>query len=192
MLAGVLLLGVLRNALTSTTSPPRSRPSSPALLLIVSVLTPSVAASVRADRAGTGVAAGAGTDPPTPAHPPRKDATHDQRPVRRGPRRSRRSPAPWSLTAAAAAAPPGTTTRTPAAPAPAPPRPNPDAPLKEGLKIAFLPKQINNPYFTIVDKGGKEAVEEFKGEAKEVGPSDAKASSQVSYINTLTQQRTRS
>ena len=30
--------------------------------------------------------------------------------------------------------------------------------IKEGLKIAFLPKQINNPYFTISDKGGEDAV----------------------------------
>ncbi|MDJ1136296.1 rhamnose ABC transporter substrate-binding protein [Streptomyces iconiensis] len=66
---------------------------------------------------------------------------------------------------------------------------DPDAPLKKGLKIAFLPKQINNPYFTVVDKAGIKAAEEFDGKAKEVGPSDAKASSQVSYINTLVQQR---
>jgi rhamnose transport system substrate-binding protein len=66
---------------------------------------------------------------------------------------------------------------------------NAGAPLKEGLKIAFLPKQINNPYFTIADKGGSEAVTAFKGDSKEVGPSDASASSQVSYINTLTQQK---
>jgi rhamnose transport system substrate-binding protein len=66
---------------------------------------------------------------------------------------------------------------------------NPNAPLKEGLKIAFLPKQINNPYFTIADKGGSEAAGAFKGVSKEVGPSDASASSQVSYINTLTQQK---
>ncbi len=65
---------------------------------------------------------------------------------------------------------------------------NPDAPLKEGLKLAFLPKQINNPYESIVDKAGIDAAGEFKGEAKEVGPSDASASSQVSYINTLVQQ----
>jgi rhamnose transport system substrate-binding protein len=65
---------------------------------------------------------------------------------------------------------------------------NPDAPLKEGLKIAFLPKQINNPYESIVNRAGIGAVGEFKGEAKEVGPSDASASSQVSYINTLVQQ----
>lgn len=65
---------------------------------------------------------------------------------------------------------------------------NPGAPLKEGLKLAFLPKAINNPYETIVDNAGIEAAKEFKGEAKEVGPSDASASSQVSYINTLAQQ----
>jgi rhamnose transport system substrate-binding protein len=67
---------------------------------------------------------------------------------------------------------------------------NPDAAIKEGLKVAFLPKQVNNPYFTVSDNGGKAAVEEFKGEYKEVGPSEASASSQVSYINTLTQQQT--
>jgi rhamnose transport system substrate-binding protein len=66
---------------------------------------------------------------------------------------------------------------------------NPNAPLKQGLKIAFLPKQVNNPYFTISDNGGKKAITEFKGEYKEVGPSEASASSQVSYINTLAQQR---
>jgi rhamnose transport system substrate-binding protein len=61
--------------------------------------------------------------------------------------------------------------------------------IKPGLKIAFLPKQVNNPYFTISDKGGIEAVEALGSEAKEVGPSDATASSQVSYINTLTSQK---
>ncbi|GAA1299287.1 rhamnose ABC transporter substrate-binding protein [Saccharothrix xinjiangensis] len=67
---------------------------------------------------------------------------------------------------------------------------NPDAPLAEGLDVAFLPKQVNNPYFTVADGGGKTAVEEFKGSFKEVGPSEASASSQVSYINTLSQQGT--
>src|SRR3954453_12519045 len=61
--------------------------------------------------------------------------------------------------------------------------------IKEGLKIAFLPKQINNPYFTVSDKGGEDAVKAVKGEYKRVGPSDANASSQVSYINTLTTQK---
>jgi len=66
---------------------------------------------------------------------------------------------------------------------------DPNAPMKEGLKITFLPKEIDNPYEVLVDEGGVEAVEELKGEGKEVGPSDASASSQVSYINTLIQQR---
>ena len=65
---------------------------------------------------------------------------------------------------------------------------NPDAPLKEGLKIALLPKEIDNPYMTVMDKGGTDAVAELKGTGKAVGPSDAQASSQVSYINTLIQQ----
>ncbi|HWM39095.1 MAG TPA: rhamnose ABC transporter substrate-binding protein, partial [Streptomyces sp.] len=66
---------------------------------------------------------------------------------------------------------------------------DPGAPLKKGLKLAFLPKQINNPYEKIVDEAGIAAAKEYDGKAKEVGPSDAKASSQVSYINTLVQQR---
>jgi rhamnose transport system substrate-binding protein len=61
--------------------------------------------------------------------------------------------------------------------------------IKAGLKIAFLPKQINNPYFTVSDNGGKDAVGAVKGEFKRVGPSDASASSQVSYINTLITQK---
>jgi rhamnose transport system substrate-binding protein len=62
--------------------------------------------------------------------------------------------------------------------------------IKSGLKIAFLPKQVNNPYFTTAGNGGKTAVEEFKGSYSETGPSEASASSQVSYINTLSQQDT--
>jgi rhamnose transport system substrate-binding protein len=66
---------------------------------------------------------------------------------------------------------------------------NANATVKSGLKIAFLPKQVNNPYFTVSDNGGLRAVKALKGEGKRVGPSDASASSQVSYINTLTSQR---
>ncbi len=57
--------------------------------------------------------------------------------------------------------------------APAPPS------LKSGLKIAFVPKQINNPYEVIADDGGMAAIKEIKGQGKVVGPSDAGASSQV-------------
>ncbi|MFB8115662.1 rhamnose ABC transporter substrate-binding protein [Streptomyces sp. NPDC056465] len=66
---------------------------------------------------------------------------------------------------------------------------DPDAPLRKGLKLGFLPKQINNPYEKIVDEAGIAAAKEYGGTGKEVGPSDANASSQVSYINTLIQQR---
>ena len=65
----------------------------------------------------------------------------------------------------------------------------PNAALKEGLKIAYLPKQLNNPYSDVETSGGEEAVKELKGEYKKVGPNDASASSQVSYINTLIQQQ---
>jgi rhamnose transport system substrate-binding protein len=61
--------------------------------------------------------------------------------------------------------------------------------VKKGLKIAFLPKQLNNPYFAISDKGGLDAVKTLGSDGKRVGPSDASASSQVSYINTLTSQK---
>jgi rhamnose transport system substrate-binding protein len=66
---------------------------------------------------------------------------------------------------------------------------NPNAKLKEGLKIAYLPKQLNNPYSDVETGGGKVAVDELKGTYKLVGPNDASASSQVSYINTLIQQQ---
>jgi rhamnose transport system substrate-binding protein len=45
--------------------------------------------------------------------------------------------------------------------------------LKSNLKIAFLPKQVNNLYFAAADAGGKAAVEEFSGVYREVGPNSA-------------------
>ena len=66
---------------------------------------------------------------------------------------------------------------------------DPNAKLKEGVKMAFLPKQLNNPYSDVEVGGGKVALGELKGEYKLVGPNDASASSQVSYINTLIQQQ---
>ncbi|MET9632773.1 substrate-binding domain-containing protein, partial [Lentzea sp. NPDC006480] len=66
---------------------------------------------------------------------------------------------------------------------------DPDAPLKEGLKITFLPKQVNNPYFTVAQKGAEQAGTAIKAEVKPTGPSDAAASSQVTYINTAAQQK---
>ena len=64
-----------------------------------------------------------------------------------------------------------------------------NAAMKEGLKITFLPKQVNNPYFTVAQKGAESAGTAIKGEVKATGPSDAAASSQVTYINTAAQQK---
>jgi rhamnose transport system substrate-binding protein len=66
---------------------------------------------------------------------------------------------------------------------------DPNAPFKEGLDITFIPKQLNNAYFDSMTSGGKEAMSELKGEFKLVGPNESNASSQVSYINTLIQQK---
>jgi rhamnose transport system substrate-binding protein len=66
---------------------------------------------------------------------------------------------------------------------------DPNAPLKENLKITFLPKQVNNPYFTVAQKGAEQAGTAIKAEVKATGPSDAAASSQVTYINTAAQQK---
>jgi rhamnose transport system substrate-binding protein len=69
-------------------------------------------------------------------------------------------------------------------------RADPNAELKKGLTVGFLPKQVNNPYFTTSDNGGKKALEELGEKYKEVGPNSATdTSGQVSYVNTLTQQQ---
>jgi len=63
--------------------------------------------------------------------------------------------------------------------------------IREGLAVTFLPKQVNNPYFDTSDnRGGRPAVEEFKGRYTQTGPSEASPSAQVSYVNTLSQQDT--
>ncbi|MGJ5756312.1 monosaccharide ABC transporter substrate-binding protein (CUT2 family) [Streptomyces puniciscabiei] len=67
---------------------------------------------------------------------------------------------------------------------------DPNAATKKGLTVGFLPKQVNNPYFTSADKGGEKALTELGSRYKEVGPSSATdTSGQVSYVNTLTQQQ---
>jgi len=62
--------------------------------------------------------------------------------------------------------------------------------IEEGLAIAMLPKQVNNPYFETSSTGAEAAVTELGGTYEYTGPSEATASSQVSYINTLSQQGT--
>src|SRR5690625_491500 len=59
---------------------------------------------------------------------------------------------------------------------------------QEGLSISMLPKSVNNPYVEASSVGAEEVVTELGGEYEYTGPSDASASSQVSYINTLSQQ----
>ncbi|MFE9249995.1 rhamnose ABC transporter substrate-binding protein [Streptomyces sp. NPDC007088] len=67
---------------------------------------------------------------------------------------------------------------------------DPGAATKKGLDVAFLPKQVNNPYFTVADKGGEKAVKSLGSTYKETGPNSATdTSGQVSYVNTLTQQQ---
>jgi rhamnose transport system substrate-binding protein len=67
---------------------------------------------------------------------------------------------------------------------------NPNAAVKTGLTIAFLPKQTNNPYFTVADGGGQKALAALGETYKEVGTSSATdTAGQVSYVNTLTQQK---
>ncbi|WP_029144819.1 rhamnose ABC transporter substrate-binding protein [Microbacterium luticocti] len=58
----------------------------------------------------------------------------------------------------------------------------------DNLAVTFLPKNLGNPYFDTSAKGGKAAVEEFKGTFNQVGPAQASPDAQVSYINTATQQ----
>src|SRR5690625_3739147 len=60
--------------------------------------------------------------------------------------------------------------------------------IQEGLHIAMLPKSVNNPYFEASSEGASEVVTELGGEYEYTGPSEATASSQVDYINTLSQQ----
>jgi rhamnose transport system substrate-binding protein len=67
---------------------------------------------------------------------------------------------------------------------------NAGAATKTGLTVAFLPKQTNNPYFTSADSGGKQALTAIGEKYTEVGTSSATdTAGQVSYVNTLTQQK---
>ncbi len=78
------------------------------------------------------------------------------------------------------AAPAGSTSASGSAPAPA-----------GDLSITFIPKQLNNPYTDVVLGGGKTgATAAGFGKVQVVGPLEASASSQVSFINAETQART--
>src|SRR5713101_1653063 len=57
-----------------------------------------------------------------------------------------------------------------------------------GLNVAFLPKQVNNPYFDTAARGGQKAASELGGSFKQVGPSEATGAAQVPFIQDLTTQ----
>jgi rhamnose transport system substrate-binding protein len=60
----------------------------------------------------------------------------------------------------------------------------------KNFSIAFVPKQLNNPYTDVELSGGKKAAAAIGAKYSVVGPNSASASSQVSYVNTLTQKHT--
>ena len=66
---------------------------------------------------------------------------------------------------------------------------DPSAPIKEGLKTVSIPKQLGNPYEETEHSGVDEALEELGGSNRIQGPTDAGASSQVSIINSVAQQK---
>ncbi len=57
------------------------------------------------------------------------------------------------------------------------------------LNIAFLPKDVVNPYFGTAAQGGQGAAAELGGQFQQVGPQTSNAAEQVTYIQTLTQQQ---
>jgi rhamnose transport system substrate-binding protein len=67
---------------------------------------------------------------------------------------------------------------------------NPAAATKTGLTVAYLPKQVNNPYFTISDTGGQKVLQSLGESYKEVGTTSATdTAGQANYVNTLIQQQ---
>lgn len=58
----------------------------------------------------------------------------------------------------------------------------------EGLRIAVIPKAVNNPYFDASFNGAQRACEELGAECEYVGPTEATGAAQVEFINTAVQQ----
>jgi rhamnose transport system substrate-binding protein len=65
---------------------------------------------------------------------------------------------------------------------------SPSASAQPALNVAFLPKQVNNPYFDVAAKGAMRAAGELGGQFKQVGPSEATGAAQVPFIQDLTTQ----
>jgi rhamnose transport system substrate-binding protein len=66
---------------------------------------------------------------------------------------------------------------------------NPSAPIKKGLKVVSIPKQLGNPYEEFEHSGVQEAMKELGGSDRIQGSTDAGASSQVPLINSIVQQK---
>jgi rhamnose transport system substrate-binding protein len=58
----------------------------------------------------------------------------------------------------------------------------------KSYKVAFLPKNIGNPYFSIAFSGGKGAAKKDGDSVKQFGPATADPSAQASYISTIVQE----
>jgi rhamnose transport system substrate-binding protein len=56
------------------------------------------------------------------------------------------------------------------------------------LKIAVIPKSINNAYFDFAYSGAKKACAEIQATCEQVGPTNATGTAQVQFINTVVQQ----
>jgi len=54
----------------------------------------------------------------------------------------------------------------------------------KNYNVTFIPKSLGNKYFQASDSGGKSAVTSFGGTFKEVGPTEASATSQSPFIQT--------
>src|SRR4051794_29062829 len=65
----------------------------------------------------------------------------------------------------------------------------PAASAQGALNVAFLPKQVNNPYFDTAATGAQLAANELGGQFKQVGPSTATGAAQVPFIQDLTTQK---
>lgn len=57
------------------------------------------------------------------------------------------------------------------------------------IKIAYVPKALNNPYFAAAYVGAQQAAKKLGAQIVQVGPASPDASAQVPYINTLVQQK---
>ena len=63
------------------------------------------------------------------------------------------------------------------------------AAITEGLRIAILPKQINNAYFDAAFAGATKACGEIAAECEQVGPTEASGAAQAEFINTEIQKQ---